>query len=243
MARFYPNGYGSVESAIISIATARDPARWRSSAMLPGEQQAWRGLGVTYSAVALSSVIRENIDEASRHKTEWTHRCGDYAEAVLELRRALHSELLSAFFVDPSGALEKIIPSSWATNAGDEALWDGFTYIDYSPQGAWRALLLIKEAELAGFLRAYGSGATKSNSQNFGRPRGPKAGAVWDVVHDLFPKGRPKDRTMKEIMEIVRPRITGSIPEDTGLKKHIEFAFASMGKVSVTSECEILRSL
>jgi hypothetical protein len=140
--RYYPKGYIGSEDAVLRIAKARHPDRWRPELLHEKEAEIYQGLEgpvKIYNAAALEGLLREQIPQADlKANGDIAERLYDFNYAICDLRIALHAGDLVAEFCDERGKFDWIRPAGWG---GDEALWALFTGIVTLEDGFVRLIL------------------------------------------------------------------------------------------------------
>jgi hypothetical protein len=75
---YVPPGYiGLIEAALL-IAKGRQPERWKSTCMLPGEQDIWNSLGVTRNAEFVGDYLRVDVSREGLDTSSMIERFCDY---------------------------------------------------------------------------------------------------------------------------------------------------------------------
>lgn len=168
--RFYPRGYIGTEQGILRIAKVRDPGHWLPEKIYPDEGQIWGGLGLTHNAEFLSNHLSVLVPiEQRKNDTSMIDRLYDFEDALVELRKALHSGDVVAEFLDESGKPDFILKDGWGGDAGDEILRRGIAYL----ADGWSRLVLLRIDtldELAKSLPPTCSDQNSGSSQNEIRP-------------------------------------------------------------------------
>jgi hypothetical protein len=142
--RYVPPGYIDAEGAILRIAKARHPDRWRPELLHPKEAEIYAGLGapyMSYKADFLIGYLRSEIPQADlKQNAGIAERMYDFDNAARDLRAALHAGTVTAEFVDERGEYGWIQPTGWGGDEAIEALLRGTVILE----GNWRRLILLK---------------------------------------------------------------------------------------------------
>jgi hypothetical protein len=152
--RYIPRGYSGSEQALVLIAKANHPERWRDGAMLDKEREIYDGLGRTLNAEILGDHLRVMIPEPIRSaNTDVIERLCDFEDAAHRLRECLHAGDLVGKYLDEDGAWHTIPTQRWAANDGLEAILSGVVVFDEGPHLISR-LILLSVDELKTALKA-----------------------------------------------------------------------------------------
>jgi hypothetical protein len=112
--RYIPRGYIDSESALLRIAKARHPDRWRPELLHEKEAEIYSGLGTRHNAQVLGGLLREQIPLADLKANEAiADRLFDFEDAVYDLRIALHAGDLIAEYCDERGEFGWIRSDGW----------------------------------------------------------------------------------------------------------------------------------
>lgn len=144
MARFYPKGFIGSERALITIASTRDPQRWKPDAMVPEEQGVWDKLGPTLNATWIYDHLPYYVAETRRDGT--MDRYCDFMAALEELRKSLFAGEITAYFTHEDGRLDHIFKEGWGGDEAEDILLSGI--VDLSG-GVLRRVILFKGDDVA----------------------------------------------------------------------------------------------
>jgi hypothetical protein len=116
-----PRGYIFSVDALLRIAAARHPDRWRPELLHQKEAEIYSGLGRKYKADFLELELRTQIPQAEiEGNRAIAERFFDFNDAVYDLRGALHAGDLIAEYCDERGEFGSIKSAGWG--GGDEGL-------------------------------------------------------------------------------------------------------------------------
>jgi hypothetical protein len=138
---FIPRDYINLQGALLRIAKARHPDRWRPELLHKKEAEIYSDLGEKYNAEVLEYVLRDEIPLADLQANKAiAERLVDFEEAVFDLRIALHAGDIIAEFCDERGEFGSIKSASWGGGAGLQALLRGTVELE----DGWVRLILFK---------------------------------------------------------------------------------------------------
>jgi hypothetical protein len=87
-ARYVPRGHIGSEQALVLVAKATNPDRWRDHMLIPKEKEIYEGLGRTLKAEHLDEHIRVMLSKPEREGSAVVERICDFHDAAHWLRRA-----------------------------------------------------------------------------------------------------------------------------------------------------------
>src|SRR3954466_2962156 len=116
--RYYPKGFIGSEQAGVLLAKLCNPDHWRPETMVPGECEIWGGLGFTFNAEAIHSILFRLKSDLSKSGSDadvsaMEERYVDFDYAMQDLRSALHWGELTAEFCDEHGRFDVIQKEGW----------------------------------------------------------------------------------------------------------------------------------
>jgi hypothetical protein len=211
--RYIPPGYIDSEGALLRIAKARNPDRWRPELLHEKETEIYRGLGTRYKADFLEFELREQIPQAEMEGNRAiAERFFDFNDAVYDLRIALHAGDLIAEFCDERGEFGWIESAGWG---GDNAL-ENLLRGDVELKDGWVRLILFKIDSIDKFASQPDASAERSSEakadirNDFIHPLDGKQNTSITLSYSLkevFPEGVPAGAPLKHIRE----KLEGSV--------------------------------
>jgi hypothetical protein len=147
--RYVPPGYVDAEGALLRIAKALHPDRWRPELLHPKEAEIYAGLGTLYKADYLRGYLRSEIPKADlKENAAIADRMYDFEDAVYDLRIALHAGDLVAGYCDERGKFGWIESTIWGGDQALQALLRGIVTLE----DGWVRLILFKIESIGKFI-------------------------------------------------------------------------------------------
>jgi hypothetical protein len=154
MGRYIPRGYIGSEQALILVAKAKNPERWRDDALIPKEKEIYERLGLTLNAQLLGDHLTAMLSIAERKGSAVMERAFDFEDAAHWLRESLHAGDISGRYLDENGKWHEIPAERWGAEDGLDSLLTGLV-------GKYVVLLAVKDLEA--LCRTSGSNKKASN--------------------------------------------------------------------------------
>jgi hypothetical protein len=147
-ARYVPRGHIGSEQALVLVAKATNPDRWRDHMLIPKEKEIYEGLGRTLKAEHLDEHIRVMLSKPEREGSAVVERICDFHDAAHWLRESLHAGDISGRYLDEDGKWHDIPAERWGAGDGLDSLLSGFVWLDEGKYKVSRLVLLaIKDLE------------------------------------------------------------------------------------------------
>jgi hypothetical protein len=159
--RYVPRGYIGSEQALVLIAKANHPDRWRDELLLGKEREIYDGLGLSWNGEFLGDHIKVNLTKADRESGLVMECVCDFEDAAHWLRENLHVGDLIGKYLDENGDWHDIPSKRWGADDGLEALLKGVVVFDEGRYFVSR-LILFSTEELTALIDA---GANPYNSR------------------------------------------------------------------------------
>jgi hypothetical protein len=146
--RYVPRGHIGSEQALVLIAKAGHPDRWRDDMLSPIEKEIYERLGRTLNAELLADHLRVILPKAERDRPAVVERLCDFEDAARWLRESLHSGEICSRYLDESGKWHDIPAERWGADDGLGALLKGLIWLDEGRTEVSRLILLaVKKLE------------------------------------------------------------------------------------------------
>jgi hypothetical protein len=129
-ARYVPRGHIGSEQALVLIAKAKNPDRWRDDMLSPKEKEIYEGLGRTLNAELLGDHLRTILTKAEREDSAVVERMCDFEDAARLLRESLHSGDISGRYLDENGNWHDVPAERWGADDGLDVLLQGFISLE-----------------------------------------------------------------------------------------------------------------
>jgi hypothetical protein len=141
-ARYVPRGHIGSEQALILVAKATNPERWRDDMLIPKEKEIYERLGRTLNAELLGEHINAMLSEAERDGAAVMERICDFEDAAHRLRESLHAGDILGRYLDENGKWHDIPAERWGADDGLDSLLTGFVWLDEGKYEVSRLVLL-----------------------------------------------------------------------------------------------------
>jgi hypothetical protein len=164
MARFIPRGYIGAEQALVSVAKANNPERWRDDLLAPKEKEIYEQLGWNLNAELLGEHLRVMLSETERQDSAFVERLCDFEDAARSLRESLHAGEISARYLDENGKWHDFPAERWGADDGLDSLQQGVVWLDEGKDKVCR-LILLKVNDLEVLCRSSGSNQKTNNNR------------------------------------------------------------------------------
>ena len=159
-ARYVPRGHIGSEQALVLVAKANNPERWRDDLLAPKEREIYEQLGWNLNAELLGEHLRVMLSEAERQGSAFVERLCDFEDAARSLRESLHAGEISARFLDENGKLHDIPAERWGADDGLHSLQRGVVWLD---EGYASRFVLLAIKDLEALCRTSGSNKKAGN--------------------------------------------------------------------------------
>ena len=175
-ARYVPRGHIGSEQALVLVAKANNPERWRDDLLAPKEKEIYEQLGWNLNADLLGEHLRAMLSEAERQGSAFVERLCDFEDAARSLRESLYAGEISARYLDENGKLHDIPAERWGADDGLDSLKHGVVWLD---EGDASRLVLLAVKDLEALCRS--SGSNKKASNRLAQPTISDAKAEQDL--------------------------------------------------------------
>jgi hypothetical protein len=159
-ARYVPRGHIGSEQALVLVAKATNPERWRDDMLIPKEKEIYERLGRTLNAELLGDHINVMLSKAEREGSAIMERILDFEGAARWLRESLHAGDISGRYLDKSGKWHDIPAERWGADDGLDSLLRGVVWLD---EGDASRLVLLAVKDLEALCRTSGSNKRTGN--------------------------------------------------------------------------------
>ena len=159
-ARYVPRGHIGSEQALILVAKATNPERWRDDMLIPKEKEIYEGLGRTLNAELLGDHIKAMLSKAQRGGSAVIERICDFENAARWLRESLHAGDISGRYLDENGKWHDIPAERWGADDGLDSLLRGVVWLDEDDVSR---LVLLAVKDLEALCRTSGSNKKAGN--------------------------------------------------------------------------------
>jgi hypothetical protein len=158
--RYVPRGHIGSEQALVLVAKATNPERWRDDVLIPKEKEIYEQLGWNLNAELLGEHLRVMLSEAERQGSAFVERLCDFEDAARWLRERLHAGDISGRYLDESGKWHDIPAERWGADDGLDSLLKGVVWLD---EGDVSRLVLLAVKVLEALCRTSGSNKKADN--------------------------------------------------------------------------------
>ena len=158
-ARYVPRGHIGSEQALVLVAKATNPERWRYDVLIPKEKEIYERLGRTLNAELLGDHINVMLSKAEREGSAIMERILDFEDAARWLRESLHAGDISGRYLE-NRKLHDIPAERWGADDGLDSLLRGVVWLD---EGDASRLVLLAVKDLEALCRSSGSNKKASN--------------------------------------------------------------------------------
>jgi hypothetical protein len=161
-ARYVPRGHIGSEQALVLVAKAKNPERWRDDMLTPKEKEIYERLGRTLNAELLGDHIKAMLSKPERGGSAVVERICDFEDAAHWLRESLHAGDISGRYLDENGKWHDIPAERWGADDGLDSLLRGFIWL---VQGEYEVsrLVVLAVKDLEALCRTSGSNKKVSN--------------------------------------------------------------------------------